>query len=350
MVIKRWDKKLSEFLSMVESGAIRINKRYQRSGKVWPLNAKSYLVETTILGFALPRLMLHQVAGRRGASSYIDIVDGQQRTAALLAFRQDSFRLSAVVDRDGLRGKRYSTLEPADRAAFDSYVLRSELFEDATDEDIREVFRRINSYTVPLNPEEQRHAKYQGEFKWFLHRQCEQHSDKLRLSGLLTEKRIDRMADAKLLTEICHAMIQGVTTTDARVLKRLYKEYDPEFELDRDFSRRFSVALSRLASWGPLPKTLAKPHHGYSLILALLYALEPLPALNDLFSRHRDLQPDGTILRNLTTLAAALDLEEGDVPDAYLEFFRASDTGTNVRAARETRCRWFYRALTSSSI
>jgi len=36
----------------------------------------------------------------------------------------------------------------------------------ATPAEVREVFRRINSYTVPLNSEEQRHATYQGPFKF----------------------------------------------------------------------------------------------------------------------------------------------------------------------------------------
>ena len=39
----------------------------------------------------------------------------------------------------------------------------------ATPDQIRETFRRINSYTVPLNPEEHRHAVFQGDFKWFMH-------------------------------------------------------------------------------------------------------------------------------------------------------------------------------------
>ena len=177
MDIQRWEKKLSDFLDLFDANDIRINRRYQRSGKVWPLNAKSYLVETVLLNLVLPRLMLHEVPSRRGVPSYTDIVDGQQRTVALSSFRRNEFRLSAVVDRPSLRNKRYSTLDPADRQAFDDYFLRIDRFRNATEEDIRDVFRRINSYTVPLNPEGQRHTrKFQGEFKWFINRQMEQHA------------------------------------------------------------------------------------------------------------------------------------------------------------------------------
>ncbi|MGH7427769.1 MAG: DUF262 domain-containing protein, partial [Candidatus Methylomirabilaceae bacterium] len=168
MRITRWDKSLLEFLDMVEGNRIRVNKRYQRSGRVWPVNAKSYLVETVIQGLVLPPLMIHSVAGRAGAEGHEEIVDGQQRTAVLRAFRNNAFWLSSAVDRKGLKNKRYSTLRPADRRAFDSYELKLNRIEEATEHDIREVFRRINYYTAPLNPEEQRHARFQGAFKWFI--------------------------------------------------------------------------------------------------------------------------------------------------------------------------------------
>jgi len=152
MEVKRWDKKLGDFLDLVDANSVRINKRYQRSGHVWPLNAMSYLVETVILNFVLPRLMIHSIPPKRGARGYSEIVDGQQRTAALRAFRRGDFALTGVVDRRSLKGKKYETLTSRDRIAFDSYVLKMDRIEDATERDIREIFRRINSYTVPLNP------------------------------------------------------------------------------------------------------------------------------------------------------------------------------------------------------
>ncbi len=302
------------------------------------------------MDFALPRLMLHQVAARRGSPEYTDIVDGQQRTVALREFRKDEFYLSAIVDRQHLRGKKYSTLNATDREAFDGYMLKMDRFEDASEQDIREVFRRINSYTVPLNPEEQRHAKFQGEFKWFIHRQIEVYTETFKNSGVLSEQRINRMADAKLLTEIVHAMTNGISTTDARSLRKVYSDFDREFELDREFTRRLSVAHDRVAGWGLLPKPLRKHYHAYSLILALLHAQEPLATIARVCGRRRTLKADAGVVQNLSTLAEVLESAEEDVPDAYMNFYRASAKGTNVKAAREERCRWFYKALTSESL
>lgn len=346
MQITRWDKSVSEFLDMVENNRIRINKRYQRSGRVWPLNAKSYLVETVIQGLVLPPLMVHSVAGTGGADGHEEIVDGQQRTAALLSFRNNEFWLSSAVDRRGLKNKRYSDLRPADRRAFDSYELKINRIEEATEHDIREVFRRINYYTAPLNAEEQRHARFQGAFKWFIQGRREEFDQVLKESGVLKQKQIDRMADAKLLTEIVHAMVNGITTTNASSLRRIYSDFDREFELERDFKRRLQAARAVFAAWGRLPKAIAKPHHAYSFLLALLHLQRSLQPLSAFVNGRRPLGDRETILRNLSTLASVLDREEDDVPTRYRGFYRASQKGTNVRARRVVRFRWYYRALT----
>src|SRR5262249_836478 len=279
--------------------------RYQRTDRVWPLDAKSYLVETVIMGLVLPPLLLHQVVRTRNSGAHIDIVDGQQRTAALREFRDNTFELSNRVGRD-LRGRSYATLRPADRRKFDDYVLKMDRIEDAEDREIRDVFQRINSYTVPLNYEEQRNAEFQGEFKWFIRRDIEKYAAPFQAAGVLSQKQIDRMADAKLLTEIVHAMINGITTTNKKSLHALYHKYNREFKLARDIARRLSAARHQFAGWGQLPKPLRKPYHAYSLFLALLDAQQAVRALRPTLDRHKTLRADPVILRNLMTLSEVL--------------------------------------------
>jgi len=351
MTIERWDKRLSVFLDMVKTDRIRINKSYQRSGKVWPVNAKSYLVETVIQGLVLPPFMVHSVPGRAGAEGHEEIVDGQQRTAALLAFRSNEFWLSSAVDRKGLKKKTYSTLRTPDRRAFDSYELKINRIDDATEHDVREIFRRINFYTAPLNPEEQRHARFQGAFKWFIQDRRKEFEAVFKDSGILTEKRIDRMADAKLLTELVHAMVYGITTTNARSLRQVYSNFDSAFDLARDFKRRLDAARAVLASWHRLPIPIAKPYHAYSLLLALLHSQKSVRPLAKLVKNRKPLRDSQTILDNLRTLASILELPENSVPGKYQGFHGASAKGgTNVRSARVTRVRWYYRALTDPRV
>jgi len=298
----------------------------------------------------LPPFMVYAVPGRAGKKGHVEIVDGQQRTAALRAFRKGEFRLSDAVDRKALGRKEYSTLRAADRRRFDRYQLRINRIEGATPADVREVFRRINYYTAPLNPEEQRHAQFQGKFKWFIQRQRDLFERVFKSSGVLTEKRIERMGDAKLLTEIVHAMVNGITTTNASSLKRIYSDYDRDFAGGR-FAKRLATARRVFVELYPMPRRIARNYHAYSLLLALLHELRSLRPLASVIRKKGSLQDAETILRNLNALASVLDHEnEEEVPTKYRAFYRASQKGTNVRTRRLTRCRWYYRALTERRI
>ena len=86
------------------------------------------------------------------------------------------------------------------------------------------MFRRINSYNVPLNPPEKRHAVYQGLFKWFILDQCKQYSQPLKDLGVLTESQISRMADATLITEICVAIKAGHQHANEKKNDQFYKD------------------------------------------------------------------------------------------------------------------------------
>ena len=80
------------------------------------------------------------------------------------------------------------------------------------------MFRRMNSYTVPLNPEELRNAEYQGAFKWFIYEKSRKYAVALTDIGVFGEKGLVRMQDLKLYTEILHAVENGVTTTSKKSL------------------------------------------------------------------------------------------------------------------------------------
>jgi hypothetical protein len=348
MRIVRWDKLLKEYLDDFEAGRIVVNHDYQRTAKVWPPNAQSYLVETVILNLILPRLLLHKVG--KGASARSEIVDGQQRSVALLAFRRGELRLTAAVDRRSLKGKLYSTLSKRDRKSFDTYLLAVDRFEEAFRPEIREVFRRLNSYTAPLSAEEKRHARFQGEFKWFMGRQCELYATKLEHLGVLSESNLNRMLDAKLLSEIAHAILNGITTTSATTLNNLYKTYDKDFDVEPILQQRF-LELFRFLDTGPrLEGRLSTPFHAYSYFLAISHAMKPVATLTRLEPTPAKIRSNGVVNRNLRRLERILTLEEDAVPKRFQAFSKGSRKGTNVKLAREDRFRAYYRALTRASV
>ena len=334
---------MADYCAGLESKQIIVNRAYQRSDKVWPPAARSFLIETILLGFPIPKFSLHQVTDLPSRTTRKEIVDGQQRTMAILDFYRGTLRLSTTIDLEEAAGRRYDQLPGQLQSRFMDYSLSTDLFVGTTPEEVREVFRRINAYTVPLNPEEQRHASYQGPFKWFIHRLARDLGDAFVGLGVFTEKQLVRMADAKLLSEVIHAYVHGISTTDKRKLNRLYKDHDQDFPQEEELDRRIRTAFDVLLGLPSLRNTeLTKPFHVYSLLLAVMHVQEPLQALVNIAPEGEPLDLDGA-KRGVELLADAV--EAGDEDGRFGPFVKASADKTNVGAQRETRFLWMVRAL-----
>src|SRR5437762_12301129 len=130
---------LKILLDELDGEQIRIDTTYQRSRKIWPSRAKSFLVETILRGMPIPRILLHRIAAPTSAH-HTNIIDGQQRCTILQEYRRDDFALTDHVDTKGLRGKSYTQLSGRLRAKFDSYDVPIDEYTDVTHKDIRHVF------------------------------------------------------------------------------------------------------------------------------------------------------------------------------------------------------------------
>src|SRR5437867_3014556 len=109
--------KLGELISKLQGRHIRVNRTYQRSGGIWPPRAKSFLVETVLLGMPIPRVLLHDFAPPRPPHE-TDIIDGQQRCTILRQFREGSFALTSAVEHSVFDGKRFADLSSTQREFF----------------------------------------------------------------------------------------------------------------------------------------------------------------------------------------------------------------------------------------
>ena len=352
MEIRHPEQTIADYCAAIDQRQVRVNRDYQRSDQVWPRTAQSFLIETILTDFPVPKLFLHQHTDLRTRRTIKEIVDGQQRTRAIVDYYNDVFRLSSNVELPEARGRKYSQLPEDLKAKFADHALQFDLFVGATDEEVREVFRRMNSFTVPLNPEEQRHADYQGAFKWFMRRLSTDYSELFKSAGTFGQKALVRMQDQKLLTEICAAVFDGITTTNKRTLNSVYKNHDkdehfPEQQRET-LDAQLRTALDKLFEWEDLYRTpLMRPHQVYSLVLALMHLESGVATLeNDFESAGATIVDDATALVNLSRLAEVLELDEEELAGDLRPFFRASAEKTNVKAQRATRFIWFCRALT----
>ena len=342
---------VADYCQGMERNEYIVNRKYQRSDQVWPVAARSFFIETILLDFPTPKMWLYQRLIISTKTTVKEIVDGQQRSKALLDFYQGKLRLSQTNLDDRFAGRKFEELEDEDQAVFLHYGLNFDMFMNATDEEVRAVFRRMNTFTFPLNAEETRHARYQGAFKWFIHRVSEDYSNLFLRAGVFSEKQLTRMADAKLLTEICRAFDFGITTTNAVQLDRMYKDNDTKFSEETEYESWIRQGLDTILHNESLWETgLMKPYNFYSLCLAYIQAF----GLYGIVSEPHDpligtFQPDDPNY-NLSQLASAMNVEEGDplyrdLDPGIKSFLAATKDRTNVAQQRVRRFESFLSAL-----
>lgn len=137
---------------------------YQR-GFVWRRSQMDRFIESLLLGYPIPGIMLVEQADKR----YL-VLDGQQRLKTLESFHRGIHAnkvFSLVNVADGFKGLTYDTLSPEQRRTLDNTFIQATIVRsDGTPsslESVYQIFERLNSGGTQLTPHEIRIALYSGE-------------------------------------------------------------------------------------------------------------------------------------------------------------------------------------------
>jgi 5-methylcytosine-specific restriction endonuclease McrA len=141
---------------------IDTNPDYQRP-PVWSLAQKRLLIDTVLRGYDIPKMYWRKVSA--GPDRY-EVVDGQQRLRAIWEYMNGEFDLGRDAEPVGgvdVRGIRYSSSNgdqslPDDlRLNFDTYTLDVIILSETDEEEVREMFLRLQNGTS-LKAQEKRNA------------------------------------------------------------------------------------------------------------------------------------------------------------------------------------------------
>ena len=145
--------------SLAWRSAIDIDPPYQRPADAWDRPHQQRFIDSLLNGYDVPKFYLHDIRGRHPTIAYA-VVDGKQRLTAIWSFLADGFPLADDFRSDScppglelmpppITRACFSDLDPAWRTALKRTYLSVVLIQDATLDQIEELFVRLNS-GVPL--------------------------------------------------------------------------------------------------------------------------------------------------------------------------------------------------------
>ncbi|MFM6062484.1 MAG: DUF262 domain-containing protein [Microcystis panniformis] len=155
---------------------IQLNPRFQRRD-AWNITRKSRFIESLILGFPVPQIVL--ATNNKEKGKFI-VLDGKQRLLTILQFYGDSdtpnnsFTLKDLEFLDDLNGCQYQDLkndfnlndflDQLDNQTIRTIVIRNW----KTESFLHKIFLRLNVENTPLSSQELRQALHPGGFINFL--------------------------------------------------------------------------------------------------------------------------------------------------------------------------------------
>mgnify|MGYP000063675405 FL=1 len=271
MKIIRNTKPISDLYNGMKSGDIIINKEYQRSPGLWPNNSRSYFIDTILNEYPFPKIVLWQKIDIYSQKTTSEIIDGQQRLTTIRDYINNKFKLSYVSKK--YSNKFFDDLDDKTKEMLLTYEVSLDIITSGSNEEILEIFKRINSYTLPLNNQEQRFATYQGEFKWFINELTERITPFLSKTKVLGDRDISRMLDDDLLTECWKQYLKGIVVRSTKKLDLLYKENDIFFP-EKDILFQIIMGTFDFLKdnfYNIFEYYYVKPYNFYSLMGALIY-------------------------------------------------------------------------------
>jgi hypothetical protein len=152
----------------LQKNRVNLEPPYQRESGVWSDEKKQLFIDSILNGFDVPKLYFHDIQDEQGPFGFA-VIDGKQRLGAIWDFlRDDGFSLAEDFEFSGdvsffpdgqgpKKGTKFIDLTSEQKEYFRSQTIDVVEVDDADEEDIEELFSRLNN-GEPLNAAEKRNA------------------------------------------------------------------------------------------------------------------------------------------------------------------------------------------------
>lgn len=327
---------ISDYAGWHERDEIILQPKFQRRN-VWSDKARSYLMDTIIRGKPMPKIFIRQSTNPRTRKTIREVVDGQQRLRTIFSFLSDGFSISRVHNEE-FGGRVFSVLPEDIQRDILQYELATDLLLDAPDEEVLDIFARLNSYSVRLNAQELLNAKYFGEFKQAAYTLAREFLAFWTQNKIFTDRQILRMTEAELTSDLLGAMLEGIKAK--KQIPNFYQKYDDSFPSRDVYVSRFRETMDVIGEimQGTLVTSeFRRVHLFYSLFCSIYHYLFRLPDFDFEVAQSlklRDYAKVRIALEKVDEIYAKTDEERTSAERRFLEAARRATTDGPVRVFR----------------
>ena len=238
---------IQDIINLEEKGELNTTPWYQRRS-VWNSGQKSYLINTIFEKKPIPALYIRHSLDLDRGISVKEVVDGQQRTRAIISFCKNEF---SARHPDVNKLIKFSELTKTQKQNFLLTAIPVGFLLGATDADVIDIFARINSVAKTLNAQEKRNAQFSCEFKQFCVSQSVKRTEFWKEYGVFTGNDIARMIEVQFMSDVVINLIDGLSAYSAAKVTKYYKDHDDVLENTEGLSKRLDRIFDTCVSLKP---------------------------------------------------------------------------------------------------
>ncbi|MDP2898211.1 MAG: DUF262 domain-containing protein [bacterium] len=334
---------ISWFRDRYREGSLTIKPPYQRK-LVWKDRQKCYLIESILMGLPVPEVYIQQTISVDG-SAHFAVVDGQQRIRSILQFigaesdpdelDSNKFALDKLQPDSHWRSVTFAQLSDDEKRNFYGYSLAVRYLNTDIDNEVRDMFTRLNKYLSPLKPQELRNATYSGPFVDLVLSFAEE--EYWSENRIVSPALIRRMGDVEFLSELLIGVMHGPQGGGAKLIDGYYAQYEDfeeEFPDQPEAKRLFNRTLATVQD--VLPNIKETRWRNKTDFYTLFVALASLLRSNMLTQRKLP-----ALRSTLEGFAEEVNLRLSDdnatVSQAVIQYVRAVEKGPNEKTRRANR-------------
>jgi len=160
---------LETLVKKIKKNIIKLDPEYQRNHR-WSDEISSRLIESLILNIPIPLVYISQDVDvdleiDEDDIARYSVIDGQQRLTAIFKYMSNVFALTGLTVLGDLNGTFYNDLPPFLTRRLEERTVKCLRIDSTVDSQVKyDIFERLNTGAIKLEPQELRNAVCRGPF------------------------------------------------------------------------------------------------------------------------------------------------------------------------------------------